>query len=100
MAQSQFSAPDNHPGSDMRYSRRMDTKPRPYSFGTANGKSASLGLGDCIDRFGDFRGPDGLDAECAACYSRSLHVLYTGYSYHEWICDICGARTDTPVTLD
>ena len=32
--------------------------------------------------------------KCEFCGSQSLHALYLGYSFVEWICDICGARTD------
>ena len=32
--------------------------------------------------------------KCEFCGAQSLHALYLGYSFVEWICDICGARTD------
>lgn len=35
-------------------------------------------------------------AICEPCGSKSLHALYLGYSFVEWVCDICGARNETP----
>ena len=63
-----------------------------------NGAGRQVGV---VPRFGDFGGPsEDFLAECPGCAAKSLHVLYAGYSFYEWICDICGARTETPVAPD
>ena len=47
-----------------------------------------------IDRERQENGPG---ADCGICGARSLHALSIGYSFIEWICDICGERADRPL---
>ncbi|NQW22281.1 MAG: hypothetical protein HQ475_02415 [SAR202 cluster bacterium] len=34
------------------------------------------------------------EAECACCGANSLHALRIGYSFVEWVCDICGTSIE------
>ena len=35
--------------------------------------------------------------DCDSCGANSLHALSIGYSFIEWICDICGEKADKPL---
>ena len=55
--------------------------------------------GGAVGRTGEFHSrAENFAAECRNCSSNALHVLYVGYSFYEWICDICGTRIETPVS--
>ena len=52
-----------------------------------NGAIPGMPAGACLENY--------AGANCESCGAKSLHALYLGYSFVEWICDICGARTET-----
>ena len=37
------------------------------------------------------------EADCGSCGTNSLRALSIGYSFIEWICDVCGERADKPL---
>lgn len=78
--------------------RKTKSKGTKAVFRAKNGAGCRF---DVVPRFGDFGSPaEDFLAECPGCAAKSLHVLNVGYSFFEWVCDICGARTDTPVVPD
>ncbi len=72
---------------------RLDRK---YSNSSTKQMSYLIDMNSAI-----YAGPDKACQEsyaraiCEPCGSKSLHALYIGYSFVEWICDICGARNET-----